>query len=161
MRTVFGCKESFAIVVGPPAWPIRTVEVWVCGENFSSFDSSAYLPSFASAVEDTGNWLQRQLNFLKHEKHFFDLGVEEAFSLVASEELPELWTELRLLDWGPTTDAYLCFLLPIRERLFLTCRCNESGLTKGVQVFPYELINTLSSASRELSRREPQTPINA
>lgn len=151
MTHTFGSKESVALVVGSPAWPIREVEVWVAGQNLSVQDSSAHLPSFVASMASTQAGFQAQLNFLQHENHFFGLGVEEAFSKVVSQALPDMWAALRVLDWGPTTDEWLCFLLPIHGKLYLACRQGSSKTVKAVQILPCELMHTLGSAIAELS----------
>lgn len=155
MSITFGSKNSFAIVIGDASWPSCIVEVWAAGQNLSSFDSSAYLPSFINSLAKAQCYLKEQLNFLEFEDYFRELSVEDAFFWLESQEQPEVWRKLRALDWGPTTDDYLCFLLPIRRKLYLACRENESEFVHAVQILPYDLITVLSAALAELSKFSP------
>jgi hypothetical protein len=154
--TVFGSKERFALVVGPLAGHLRTVEIWVNGTNLTANDSSVYLPSFLRAMASTEHRLKERLNFLKHESLFLGLGVEEAFQLAVSEETFAVSTELRVFDWGPTTDDYLCLLLPAQGKLYLACKEHASGSIHSVSIFPYDLIRTMQLASHELSGVGPE-----
>jgi hypothetical protein len=153
--TVFGSKDHFAIVVGQFAGHLRTVEIWVNGTNLTSNDALVYLPSFVYAMASTEHRLKKQLNFLKHEGLFLGLGVEEAFHRVASQEFPDAWAELRVFDWGPTTDDYLCFLLPVHGQLYLACKEHVSGSIRAVPIIPYEFARTMELAGHELSRTAP------
>lgn len=155
MSITFGSKKSFAMLIGGASWPICTVEVWAAGQNLSSFDSSAYLPSFINSLTKTLCYLKEQLNFLEFEDCFRELGVEDAFSRAASQEQLAVWGKLRTLDWGPTTDDYLCFLLPIRRKLYLSCRGHDSEFIHAVQILPYDLITVISIALAELLKFNP------
>ncbi|UMR29757.1 hypothetical protein MJ904_22380 [Massilia sp. MB5] len=155
MSITFGSKDSFAMQIGDASWPSCTVEVWAAGQNLSSFDSSAYLPSFLNSLTCELCYLKEQLNFLAFEDCFRELSVEDAFRWLESQERPEVWDKLRILDWGPTTDDYLCFLLPIRRKLYLACKGNESEIIHAVQILPYDLITVLSATLAELSKFNP------
>jgi hypothetical protein len=153
---LFGSKDRFALVVGPFAGQLRTVEIWVNGTNLTSHDSSVYLPSFVHAMETTEHGLKERLNFLKHESIFLGLSVEEAFQLAVSQEMSNVSKELRVFDWGPTTDDYLCLPLPVQGKLYLACKEHASGSIHSVSVFPYDLIRTMQLASHELSGAGPE-----
>lgn len=155
MSTIFGSKDLFAVTVGEPSWPIRTVEVWIGGVNLSSFDSSAYLPSFIHSMTKMRDKLKKQLNFLAHESDLGGSCVDGAFLRLASEEFPQAWSDLRVLDFGPTTDDFLCFLLPMQGKLYLTCKGNSADAVTAVQVTPFDLISTLTNVLLELSKHAP------
>jgi len=151
---VFGSRDRFAILVGPPAASIRTVEIWAGGKTLTPHDTSVYLPSFVHALVSTERRLKEQLNFLRHEPLFLGLSATEAFQRIAESETPQLeqaWADLRLLDWGPTTDDFLCFLLPIHGKLQQVCRENESGSIHTGVVLPYEIIQAIEGARHALS----------
>ena len=151
---VFGSKDRFAILVGPSAAPLRTVEVWAGGKSLTPHDTSAYLPSFVHALASTERHLKEQLNFVRHEPLFLGLSATEAFQRIAepnSLEFEQAWEELRLIDWGPTTDDFLCFLLPIQGKVHLVCREHESGSIHSVALLPYEIIQAIEGARHALS----------
>lgn len=152
--TFFGSKDRFAILVGPTIGSLRTVEVWAGGKSLTPHDTSVYLPSFVHALASTESRLEKQLNFLRHEPLFLGLSATEAFQRIATAESPQLeqaWPELRLIDWGPTTDDFLCFLLPIQGKLQLVCREHASGSIHTVAVLPYEIIQAIKGARHALS----------
>lgn len=156
--TLFGSKDRFAILVGPYVGSLRTVEVWAGGKSLTPHDTSVYLPSFVHALVSTKSRVEKPLNFLRHEPLFLDLGVEEAFERIASAESPQLeqaWSELRVIDWGPTTDDFLCFLLPIQGKLQLVCREQASGSIHAVAVPPYEITQAIEGARDALSSLPP------
>jgi hypothetical protein len=162
MKTLFGEKTSFAIAVGMTRWPFCEVEIWVAGVNLSAYDSSAYLPAFISSVAYAVNSLKERLNFLEFEDRFYDLSLQAAFSWVESEVEPTAWAKLRVIDFGPTTDDYLCFLLPVRGKLYLSCRGRESDLVTVAQVLPHDLIMVFIAVLAELSKCNPgSTSIDA
>lgn len=157
MSFTFGSKDLFALVVGEPSWPNRAVEVWIGGVNLSSFDSSAYLPSFIHSMTTMRNKLRDQLNFLTHESDLGGTGVEGAFLRLASQELPQAWSDLRVLDFGPTTDDFLCFLVPVHGRLYLGCKGYTADGVVAVRITPFDLISALNTALLELSKYAPRT----
>ncbi len=157
MTIIFGSQDQFAVVVGEPTWPICAVEVWIGGVNLSTFDSSAYLPSFIHSMSTMRDKLKNQLNFLTHESDLGGSGVEGAFLRVASQELSQAWSDLRILNFGPTTDDFLCFLLPVDEKLYLACKSYTAAGITAVRITPFDLISTLNSTLLELSKNVPNT----
>jgi hypothetical protein len=156
--TSIGSKAKFAVILGSSSGEMRTAEVWVGGKNVTPFDSSAYVPGFLAALTRTERTLKEELNFLRHEALFFGLCVEEAFlklSQAGSPELEQAWSDLRFADWGPTTDDYLCFLLPVLGKLYLACQDQTSRAIHSVQVAPSDLIQVLERARHELSAHAP------
>jgi hypothetical protein len=152
--TVFGSKERFAILVGPQIESHRSVEVWAGGKTLTPFDTSVYLPSFVRALGSTELRLKEQLNFLKYESLFIGLTAEEAIQKVVTPESAEMehaLAELRFANWGPTTDDFLCFLLPIQGNLALICSECQSGSVHAVPLFPYEIIQVIEGARHALS----------
>lgn len=99
--------------------------------------------------------LKAQLNFLAHARDLEDGGIEGAFARLASEELPQAWSDLRVLDWGPTTDHFLCFLLPVHGKLYLGCKGVNADGVSAVQITPFDLISTLNNVLLELSKYAP------
>lgn len=96
--TSIGSKDKFAVILGSSYGEMRAAEVWVGGKNLTSFDSSAYVPGFLTALTHTERGLKVELNFLRHEAVFFGLCVEEAFlkpSRAGSPELEQAWSHLR------------------------------------------------------------------
>jgi hypothetical protein len=156
--TCIGSKAKFAFILGSFSGEMRAAEVWVGGKNVTPFDSSAYVPGLLSALTRSERTLKEELNFLRYEALFFGLSVEEAFlklSQAGSPELEQAWSHLRFADWGPTTDDFLCFLIPVQSKLYLACQDQTSQAIHSVQVVPYELIQVLEVARHELCRHAP------
>ena len=99
--------------------------------------------------------LKGQLNFLAHESDLAGNGIEGAFLRVTSQELPQAWSDLRVFDFGPTTDDFLCFLLPVHGKLYLGCKGNTADVVTAVQITPFDLISALNNALLELSKHAP------
>jgi hypothetical protein len=155
---VIGSKAKFAMLLGASSGQLRTIEVWVHGKNITPIDSSAYIPGFSVALASTERRLKQELNFLRFEALFFGQSVEEAFSRLAEASSPELeqaWSLLRFADWGPTTDDYLCFLIPVQGKLYLACRENSTKVVHAAQVVPHDLTSVLEGVLHELSTAAP------
>lgn len=151
---IFGSKERFAILVGSFVGSLRTVEVWAGGKNLTPYDTSVYLPSFVHALASTERRLNEPLSFLAFEPLFLGLSAAEAFQRVAAPDSPQLeqaWAKLRVIDWGPTTDDFLCFLLPIKGKLELVCHELESGSIHSVALLPNEVVQAIEGARHALS----------
>jgi hypothetical protein len=156
--TLLGSKESFGIILGAPdVASLRSVEVWVGGWSITPNDSSAYVPSFSTALAASARRLRTELNFLRYEELFLGMSVEEAIHKLvsASPAVASAWVSLRFADWGPTTDDFLCFLLPLRGKLYLACYDNASKHVHAAVVMPYDLVEVLEAANRELLSPSP------
>jgi len=103
------------------------------------------------------NRLKAQLSFLRHEPYLDGLSVEEAFLRVRTQEQPQAWSDMRVLDFSPNTDDYLCFLLPVHGGLYLTFKKNSAPSIMAVPATPPELIRILDSALMELARYAPNS----
>ena len=155
---LIGSKESFGIILGAPeAGPLRAAEVWVGGWSITPNDSSAYVPSFSTALAASARCLRTELNFLRYEEFFVGMRVEEAVQkfVSASPALASVWASLRFADWGPTTDDFLCFLLPLGGKLYLACYDNATKHVHAAVVMPYDLVEILEAAYRELLSPSP------
>ncbi|WP_116001309.1 hypothetical protein [Roseateles depolymerans] len=151
---VIGSTSQFAMHFGESTDQLRTVEVWVQGKSITPFDSSAYVPGFSAALARSENALKKDLNFLRYESLFLGLSVEEAFLKLAEASSPHLeqaWLSLRFADWGPTTDDFLCFLIPVGGRLYLACQELSTQAVHAAQITPDDLLRVLEGARHELS----------
>lgn len=143
---VVGTKEKFAFLIGPATGQLRTVQVWAGGRNLTPVDTSAYLPSFVYAMERSEILLRNEERILKHEASLQGLTVEEALEQLISQELPQAWAELRILNWGETMDDVLCFLVPVQGKVHLAWMEFPSRGLHSLQVVPGELAEVMRCA---------------
>jgi hypothetical protein len=148
---VVGIEEELAFAIGPAAGPLRTVQVWAGGRNLTPVDTSAYLPSFIFAMERSESLLRNEEAIFKHEASLQGTGVEEALEKLISQELPDAWVELRVLDWDETMDDVLCFLVPVRGKVHLAWREFPSREIHSLQVVPRELAEVMRRAREILN----------
>jgi hypothetical protein len=150
-----GRKEKFAFELGPQCGQMKHIAVWIAGQNLSSYDYFAYLPGFLAALNATAAKLKLNPNHRQYEGEFLGLGVEAAFIQLRdanSSALERAWAGLRFADWGPTTDDFLCFLLPLNGHLYIACQRSELDEIHCEQVTPYELFQTIESAIHEVTK---------
>ena len=142
---IVGTKEQLAFVIGPAAGQLRAIQVWAGGRNLTPVDTSAYVPSFVHAMERSEILLRNEERIFGHEASLRGLSVEEAVEQLASRALPEAWVELRVLDWGETMDAVLCFLVPAQGKVHLAWKEFPSGGLHSLHVVPSELAEVIRS----------------
>ncbi|WKB56015.1 hypothetical protein [Eleftheria terrae] len=150
----FGTSNDFSVAIGRTTGALRTVKLVVAGEGITSEDDQVYVPAFVPALAATIQRLKSELNFLKHEELFVGLDLEDAVRRLVNgvdADIERACGDLRVFDWGPTTDDYVCFLLPLNGRLYLGCYAVESDRVHGCPVVPYDLIQTLEAAHLEMS----------
>ncbi|MFS2032412.1 hypothetical protein ACEN8I_00080 [Polaromonas sp. CT11-55] len=141
-------ESKLEISVGEYVDQLRRVEIWIDGERLTGDDPFVYPEAFLTHLIRSRDHLKTELNFLKHEAELMGLGIDDAFERVSSGNLH---TTLRVLDWGPTTDDYLCFLLPIQSRLWLTWKRQRApAKVRAIQILPYELISAIEVAADQL-----------
>jgi len=152
----FGDRESLSIEINGPA-----VDVFVAGVHITDFDNSPYLPSFVPSLSMAESSLRSCLNFLKYEELFFGMSVDEGYAALRDASQPpfvDAYSQLRFADWGPTTDGYLCFLLPILGNLYIaTCEVGGQSV-RSVAVQPYSLISTIRQALEALRPNQSLEP---
>lgn len=142
-------SEQLTIRVGQYVGQLREVEVWAGGERLTGEDSLVYPLSFVTAISATEQALRAQLNFMRYEDELFGLGIDAAFERVSSGSLH---SKLRMFSWGPTTDSFLCFLLPLNGRLQLAWKSVGSDVVRSITVVPFDLICALRSALEKLAQ---------
>ena len=152
MRTI-GTKDKFALTIGPQSGQMRQVEVWAGSKNLSPVDSSVYIPSFSHALTNAATRLKKADPLFSHEGLFGSLDVESAFDKLATQApgTEQAWVALRFVDWGPTTDDFLCFLIPLNGQLHLVCSDQDSNSLHEVILEPTEIIHVIEGAINELS----------
>lgn len=149
-----GSTDRFAILIGVETGGLREVEDWAGGENLTPTDTAAYLPAFIHALEKMAKRLAQPQELLRFKQLFARCDATQAFELLSSQSHPEAWLALRVLDWGPTLDNYLCFLVPQHGRFALTFRRHETSAVHSVDLTPEYLSETIQSAIRQL--RDPE-----
>ncbi|GAA4977963.1 hypothetical protein [Actinoplanes utahensis] len=127
MTRRFGDRARFAVEVGevwppPPALAtgdLRTVDLWAGGAWLTTFDNTAYVPSFTHYMRSDAEQVRRRdirpCPFPGHSP-------EEVCRLLYAEmgETDFSW-QFRLMDWGPTTDDATCIAyLDAGDELVLT-----------------------------------------
>lgn len=149
----FGTKEHFGILVRPASGQMRQVEVWAGGKNLTPVDSSSYIPSFSHSLAKSANHLKNSADFFAYEPLFSGLAPEAAFAKLSRQEAgtEQAWSALRFADWGPTTDDFLCFLLPLNGKLHLAFCEHQSNLFHELLVEPSEIADILEGALNALS----------
>lgn len=71
------------------------------------------------------------------------MALRDVFELLAGEGAPGLQDALRWLDWGPTTDDVLCFLVPSEGNLHLVWRIRDEPDIRSVLVDPIDLADLI------------------
>ena len=144
----FGNRSKFAIEVA-----LECVEVYVAGRRLTEVDNQPYMQAFATRIRFTWQHLERCLNFQANEDRFVGMGVDEAYRALASAdgELPRgVFDAQRFADWGPITDGYLTFLLPVGGKLYVATAAQSGQQVFAEEVSPWEIISVLRSASESL-----------
>lgn len=131
----FGDRSSFALG-GDGA----TAHIHVAGIHLTEFDNRPYWPAFLTSVQAAHRQLSTCLNFLKHEREFQGLSVEEAHRslLDLSSNQSRLQSDLRFANWGPITDGHICFLLPINGTVYASCSELGSAAVASCKLQPYD-----------------------
>jgi hypothetical protein len=150
---ILGSCDTFALSIAGKA-----VDIYVASVCITESDNKPYLPSFVPALAATERFLKERLNFLKYEQLFLGMSASDAYDVLRRGDLPDgaaVFDELRFADWGPSTDPYLCFLLPAWGSLVLSCAPLSGGPIASVDVLPYDLIRTLERAREAFSGMLP------
>lgn len=149
MRIV-GSKDAVGFVMGEHQPEGIAVEVWAGGQCLTPFDALPYLPAFLPRLQASEAQLRHPSTFLRHEGELSEHSIQDAFALLAGEAAPELHRALRWLDWGPTTDDVLCFLVPSAGKLHLTWKMQGEPCARSMPVDPADLADLIAHARRTL-----------
>lgn len=165
MKTI-GQPESFAFGFGPGNnTAMRVVDIFVSGVSICVFDNNAYAPQFRSAIQCDLDRLQTR-DADRYRQYFVGLTPEQAHGKI--KQLidigkPVEWLNgddprrhFGFLDWGPTTDGVLSYLIPIRDSTHLTLEFvspthPENGRILTVEVGTSDLAKILAEAVAELT----------
>jgi hypothetical protein len=150
MRIV-GSKEAVGFVIDehhPEGW--IAVEIWAGGQCLTPVDALPYLPAFLPGLRASETQLRRPSTFLRHEGELSEHSIPGAFALLASDGAPELQGALRWLNWGPTTDDVLCFLVPSSGKLHLTWKLHGEPCVRSMPVNPAKLADLIAHTRRTL-----------
>ncbi len=153
MKTV-GAKATFAFVVEERQADGVAVEIWAGNQCLTPNDRYPFLPAFLPRLEASEARLRRPDALLQHEAELSELSIQAAFDLLSSQEAPALHEALRWLDWGPTTDDVLCFLIPSEGRLHLTWKLANEARLGTVPVSAISLANLVAEMRDVLGARQ-------
>lgn len=131
---IIGSKEKIGFVVDRSAPHGIAVEIWANNACLTPYDRHPYLPAFLPHLVRTEARLRQIESFTRHENELTGMTVEDAFGLLAGQGSAGLNNALRCLDWGPTTDDVLCFLIPSMGVLRLTWKLRSEGRVQSVSV---------------------------
>ncbi|MBN1209667.1 MAG: hypothetical protein JXB05_32765 [Myxococcaceae bacterium] len=130
MPTLIGNSEVFSFSLGEPDESLlQEVDIYVAGRRVTVMDNTVYLPGFTYALERSASYWRkadghRYADYFSGmsaiEAHDFLRGTQEEGSALHGPEGDVLFNRCSFLDWGPTTDASLCFLVPVNGLLYLT-----------------------------------------
>jgi hypothetical protein len=168
MKT-FGDKATFAFEVGERvSGDLRTVNIFIGGRNICCDDNKPYIPQFIGSIARSAEGLKTIDEYLKFERCFSGMTVEEAHEFVKSTrdensenydiEDDKIYLTHSFMDWGPTTDNVTSFLLPVENKFFLTYEfwrethepASEIGRIYSMEVLPREIIEAISITLLEL-----------
>lgn len=143
MRIV-GSKDAVGFVFEEHSPEGIAVEIWAGGQCLTPCDTFPYLPAFLPSLQASEAQLRRPSPFLGYEGALSGHSIPDAFALLASDGVPELHRALRWLNWGPTTDDVLCFLVPLAGKLHLTWKLQGQPCPRSMPVEPADLADLIA-----------------
>ncbi|WP_431258056.1 hypothetical protein ACQ86G_26420 [Roseateles chitinivorans] len=154
---MIGKIQRFSMEVGPldsRNRMMRVVNIFVGGKNVSECDNSVYVPQFIASLGRATEALKRKIDYTKYEPFFFKHSLEEAYAHLAGDDDGDLFGACRVLDFGPTTDSSLSFLIPHHGRLYLASRVHHDGDDEAppviVEMTAYEMIRVMEMTEEVL-----------
>jgi hypothetical protein len=151
---LIGDRARFGIAVGPAEVEhaqLRSVKIYVGGEDLTFEDDEVYVPNFLLRVESTLRALDDWPDLTSHAALLgTDPRALHERLVVGSEHDPVLasWDErLSFLRWGEITFPFRSLLFRFGDRMWLTARHRESAL-RVAEVGPAELRDIVERAHR-------------
>ncbi|MGM1063890.1 hypothetical protein [Saccharothrix sp. Mg75] len=151
---MIGDRARFGVLVGPAEAEhaqLRSVTIYVGGENLTFRDDQVYVPNFLLRV---GLTLRALDDWPDLAPHAAVLGTDPRALherlVVESEHDPVLasWEKrLSFLEWGEITFPFHSFLFRFGDRTWLTARHREGGL-RAVEIGLAELRDIVERAHR-------------
>ena len=144
---------------------MRIIDILVGGTNLCDEDNNAFVPQLRESLEVDLDRL-KQFDSAKYQEYLADLSPDEAHTRIQHFHdvgEPVEWIEgdalyghFRFLDWGPTTDGVLCFLIPLGDSAYLTYEFWRKehprfGAVRAVTVTIPDLIATIADTLVELA----------
>jgi len=159
---MIGEVQRFSMEVGPldpNNRMMRGVNIFIGGRNISESDNSVYVPQFITSLGRACETLKRKIDYAKYEPLFFEQSLEEAYTHLAEDD-GDLFGACRVLDFGPTTDGSLSFLIPHHGRLYLATRVHdvedddhggdEAASPVVVEITAYDMIRVMELTEESL-----------
>ncbi|MBB5959654.1 hypothetical protein FHS29_006275 [Saccharothrix tamanrassetensis] len=151
---MIGDRARFGVLVGPTEVghaQLRSVKIYVGGENLTFQDDEVYVPNFLLRVELTLRALDDWPDLAPHTALLGSDPWALHERLVAESEHDQVlasWEErLSFLEWGEITFPFCSFLFRFGDRMWLTARHREGEL-KVVEVGPAGLRDVVERAYR-------------
>ena len=138
---------------------LKPVNIYVNGISLCQDDNIAYVPQFLEALKSNLEYYRRKSDYLKYQDFFKNLNAFEAHKALieSQDEYSDIINEsCTFLNWGPTTDNFHAFILPVfGGDLNITLSFVKEGSLNqgdvfGVKVYPFQIIEVLSNTIKEL-----------
>ena len=157
-----GDKSRFAFVVGDFHEGLRVVSIFIGGREVTGEDHFVYLPAYINSLKRQADKLKNTLNYLKYERLFRDIPIEDVHKIHVSENLDlfrddtecyeviDYHSFMRLGD--PTMESFSAFLIPYYSRMILSCEIRSESKPFYVDsVLPFDLLYVIEDAINKLS----------
>ncbi len=138
---------------------LREIEIWVAGVLVTQRDGIAHIPSLSGIAFSESEKVRDFARFNhyfhgKDEKEIHKFILDTRISDFDFKDSDEIYAEHQVFDWGTNTDYVMCFLVPYREKLFITISLDDEKESEiqSVEIDEDSLRELLFNFSIALSR---------